>query len=68
MSLFNRFKIESKENTNIAPLKVYELWMDHTYRTYEPNPKDGYKSYMFDGVPVKEKTLLRYIPVNTKMQ
>ena len=66
MSLFNRFKIESKENTNIAPLKVYELWMDHTYRTYEPNPKDGYKSYMFDGVPVKERNFAPIYPSKYK--
>lgn len=41
---------KAKENQ-----KIYGLWMDHTYRTYEPIPKSGYKSYMFEGVPVKER-------------
>lgn len=40
--------------------------MDHTYRTYEPTPKDGYKSYMFDGVPVKERTFDKIYPSKYK--
>lgn len=51
---------------NELNIKVYELWMDHTYRTYEPTPKDGYKSYMFDGVPVKERTFDKIYPSKYK--
>ena len=47
-------------------VKVYELWMDHTYRTYETIPKDGYKSYMFDGVPVKARNFAKIYPSKYK--
>ncbi len=53
LALRTKRKIDN-ENFN-KKVKVYKLWMDHNYRTYEPTPKDGYKSYMFDGMPVKER-------------
>lgn len=52
LALRTKRRIDKNNELNI---KVYELWMDHTYRTYEPTPKDGYKSYIFDGMPVKER-------------
>ena len=36
--------------------------MDHHFRTYEPLPKDGYKSYMFDGTPVKDREFAFILP------
>lgn len=53
------------DNSN-KKVKVYELWMDHTYRTYEPIPKDGYKSYMFDGMPAKERNFDKIYPSKYK--
>lgn len=63
LALRTKRKIDKNSELNI---KVYELWMDHTYRTYEPTPKDGYKSYMFDGVPVKERTFDKIYPSKYK--
>lgn len=63
LALRTKRKIDKNNELNI---KVYELWMDHTYRTYEPTPKDGYKSYMFDGVPVKERTFDKIYPSKYK--
>ena len=40
--------------------------MDHTYRTYEPESKDGYKSYIFDGTPVKDRTFDTIYPSKHK--
>ena len=40
--------------------------MNHNYRTYEPTPKGGYKSYIFDGVPVKERNFDRIYPSKYK--
>lgn len=42
--------------------KIYKVWMDHNYRTYEPLPKDGYKSYMFEGALVKEREFSLILP------
>lgn len=63
LALRTKRRIDKDNESNI---KVYELWMDHTYRTYEPTPKDGYKSYMFDGVPVKERTFDKIYPSKYK--
>lgn len=63
LALRTKRRIDKNNELNI---KVYELWMDHTYRTYEPIPKDGYKSYMFDGVPVKERTFDKIYPSKYK--
>ncbi len=70
ISSISKFALRTKrkidnENSN-KKVKVYELWMDHTYRTYEPIPKDGYKSYMFDGVPVKERKFDKIYPSKYK--
>lgn len=48
---------KAKEN-----LKIYKVWMDHHYRTYEPLQKDGYKSYMFEGIPVKDRAFALILP------
>jgi len=40
--------------------------MNHNYRTYEPTPKGGYKSYIFDCVPVKERNFDRIYPSKYK--
>ena len=52
------------DNNNRAKenLKIYKVWMDHHYRTYEPLPKDGYKSYMFEGTPVKDRAFTLILP------
>lgn len=63
-ALRTKRKIDN-ENSN-KKVKVYELWMDHTYRTYEPTPKGGYKSYIFDGMPVKERNFDRIYPSKYK--
>lgn len=63
LALRTKRRIDKNNELNI---KVYELWMDHTYRTYEPTPKNGYKSYMFDGVPVKERTFDKIYPSKYK--
>ena len=63
LALRTKRRIDKNNELNI---KVYELWMDHTYRTYEPTPKDGYKSYMFDAVPVKERTFDKIYPSKYK--
>lgn len=70
ISSISKFALRTKrkidnENSN-KKVKVYELWMDHTYRTYEPIPKDGYKSYMFDGVHVKERNFDKIYPSKYK--
>lgn len=70
ISSISKFALRTKrkidnENSN-KKVKVYELWMDHTYRTYEPIPKDGYKSYMFNGVPVKERNFDKIYPSKYK--
>lgn len=64
VALRTKRKIDN-ENSN-KKVKIYKLWMDHTYRTYEPTPKDGYKSYMFDGVPVKERNFNKIYPSKYK--
>ena len=53
LALRTKRKID-KENSN-KKVKIYKLWMDHTYRTYEPIPKSGYKSYIFEGIPVEKR-------------
>lgn len=63
LALRTKRKIDKNNELNV---KVYELWMDHTYRTYEPTPKDGYKSYMFDAVPVKERKFDKIYPSKYK--
>lgn len=63
LALRTKRRIDKNNELNI---KVYELWMDHTYRTYEPTPKDGYKSYMFDAVPIKERTFDKIYPSKYK--
>ncbi len=63
LALRTKRRIDKNNELNI---KVYELWMDHTYRTYEPTPKDGYKSYIFDGMPVKERNFEKIYPSKYK--
>ena len=63
LALRTKRRIDRNNELNI---KVYELWMDHTYRTYEPTPKDGYKSYIFDGMPVKERNFEKIYPSKYK--
>lgn len=64
LALRTKRRIDNEKSNK--KVKVYELWMDHTYRTYESNPKDGYKSYMFDGVPVKERNFAKIYPSKYK--
>ena len=64
LALRTKRKIDNEKSNK--KVKVYELWMDHNYRTYEPTPKDCYKSYMFDGVPVKERNFDRIYPSKYK--
>lgn len=64
LALRTKRQIDDK-NPN-KEVKVYKLCMDHKYRTYEPIPKDGYKSYIFDGVPVKERNLDKIYPSEYK--
>ena len=64
LTLRTKRKIDNEKSNK--KVKVYELWMDHNYRTYEPTPKGGYKSYMFDGVPVKERNFDRIYPSKYK--
>lgn len=47
-------------------LRIYKIWMDHRYRTYEPLPKDGYKSYMFEGSPVEDREFAPILPSDHK--
>ena len=56
-ALRTKRKIDSEKSNR--EVKIYELWMDHNYRTCESTPKDGYKSYIFDCVPVKERNFDR---------
>lgn len=42
--------------------KIYKVWMDHNYRTYETLPKNGYKSYMFEGTSVKDRKFALIVP------
>lgn len=46
-------KIDAKNNE--SDIKIYELWLDHTYRTYETLTNDGYKTYEFEGKPAKSR-------------
>ncbi len=64
LALRTKRKIDNEKSNK--KVKVYELWMDHNYRTYEPTPKGGYKSYIFDGVPVKERNFDRIYPSKYK--
>ena len=64
LTLRTKRKIDNEKSNK--KVKVYELWMDHNYRTYEPTPKGGYKSYIFDGVPVKERNFDRIYPSKYK--
>lgn len=40
---------------NKSNIKIYELWLDHTYRTYETLTKGGYRTYEFEGKPVENR-------------
>ena len=64
LALRTKRKIDNEKSNK--KVKVYELWIDHNYRTYEPTPKGGYKSYIFDGVPVKERNFDRIYPSKYK--
>jgi len=64
LALRTKRKIDNEKSNK--KVKVYELWMNHNYRTYEPTPKGGYKSYIFDGVPVKERNFDRIYPSKYK--
>ena len=45
-ALRTKRRIDKNDESNI---KVYELWLDHTYRTYATLTKDGYRTYEFEG-------------------
>lgn len=55
----NNNKIEENQ-------KIYKVWMDHYYRTYETLPKEGYKSYMFEGTSVKDRKFALIVPSEYK--
>ena len=55
MGMFDRFKTKDRGNSNKDQIKVYELWIDHTYRTYETSSKQGYKTYEFEGKVEKNR-------------
>lgn len=43
---------------NELNIKVYKLWLDHTYRTYrtyEILTKDSHKTYEFEGTKVENR-------------
>ncbi len=48
-------RVIDKNNDVNKNLKIYELWLDHTYRTYETLNKDGYKTYEFEGKTVENR-------------
>ena len=52
LALRTKRRIDKNNESNI---KVYELWLDHTYRTYETLTKDGYKTYEFEGNKVENR-------------
>jgi len=43
------------DKNNKSNIKVYELWLDHTYRTYETLTNGGYKTYEFEGERVENR-------------
>lgn len=43
-------------------MNIYQLWSDHTYRAFETKDKHGYKSFVFDGVPVENWTDVELYP------
>ncbi len=51
-ALRTKRRIDKNDESNI---KVYELWLDHTYRTYETLTKDGYRTYEFEGKKVENR-------------
>lgn len=51
-----------RDKNNKLNIKVYELWMDHTYRTYETVQKQGYKSYQFQGEKVNNREFDTILP------
>lgn len=59
LALRTKRRIDKNKKSNI---KVYELWMDHTYRTYETVSKQGYKSYQFQGEKVKNREFDLILP------
>ncbi len=61
LALRTKRRIDKNNELNI---KVYELWIDHTYRTYEPVSKDGYKSYMFEGKKIENREFVTIYPSN----
>ena len=52
LALRTKRRIDKNNESNI---KVYELWLDHTYRTYETLTKDGYRTYEFEGKKVENR-------------
>ena len=60
LALRTKRRIDKNSESNI---KVYELWLDHTYRTYETVTKCGYKTYEFEGKKVKNRKF-DFIPPN----
>lgn len=52
LALRTKRRIDKNNESNI---KVYELWLDHTYRTYETLTKGGYKTYEFEGEKVENR-------------
>lgn len=59
LALRTKRRIDKKNELNI---KVYELWMDHTYRSYETVSKQGYKSYQFQGDKVINREFDSILP------
>lgn len=59
VSSLSKLVLRTKRNTDKkndeTDIRIYELWLDHTYRTYETLTNDGYKTYEFEGRPVKSR-------------
>ena len=71
VSILSKFALQAKrriDNNNIVKedQKIYKVWMNHHYRTYEPLLKDSYKSYMFEGTLVKEREFALILPSEYK--
>lgn len=53
MGLFDNLKRKQTKEHNYENIeqrvKVYELWLNRNYRTYETLDKSGYKTYEFEG-------------------
>lgn len=58
MALRTKRKID---NNNESEIKVYELWLDRSYRAYETLSKSGYKTYEFEGKRVENRIFNSFV-------